>query len=72
MIKALQEAIEKVKKLPSERQELAAEVLEQIAAGSDAPTEDERRLVQEGLTDLDAGRVISDEDMTAFWVRHRI
>jgi hypothetical protein len=31
MIKVLEQAIEKVKKLPKERQEYAAEVLEQIA-----------------------------------------
>jgi hypothetical protein len=35
MIKALEQAIEKVKALSRERQEYAAEVLEQIAAGGD-------------------------------------
>lgn len=38
-----------------------------------APQEadEERRLVHEGLADLDAGRVVSNDDMATFWDRHR-
>jgi predicted transcriptional regulator len=74
MIKILEDAIEKVKRLSPERQQYAAEVLEQIAEAGDEVyrlSDEERRLVQEGLDDVDAGRVVSDEDMAAFWARHR-
>ena len=46
MIKALEQAVEKVKKLSRERQEYAAEVLEQIAEAGDeiyALSDEERR-----------------------------
>lgn len=75
MIKALELAIEKVKTLSKERQEYAAVVLEQIVAeGEDEVyrlSDEERRLVDEGLAELDAGRVVSEEDMAKFWDRHR-
>jgi len=63
MIKVLEQTIEKVKKLSEERQQEAAQVLEQFAAAGDDVyrlTDEERRLVREGLADLDAGRVVSD------------
>jgi DNA-binding protein H-NS len=74
MIKVLEQAIEKVKTLSEERQQYAARVLEQIAeAGNEVYrlTDEERRLVREGVADLDAGRIVSDADMDAFWHRHR-
>lgn len=74
MIKVLADAIEKVKKLSPKRQQYTAEVLEQIAESGDEIyrlSDEERRLVQEGLDELDAGRVVSDKDMAAFWARHR-
>jgi predicted transcriptional regulator len=74
MIKVLEQAIEKVKALSPERQAYAAEVLEQIAEAGDSVyrlSDDERRLVREGLADLDAGRTVPDEEMAAFWARHR-
>ncbi len=74
MIKVLEEAIEKVKALSPERQAYAADVLKQIAAAGDGTyrlSDEERLLVREGLADLDAGRIVSDDDMTKFWARHR-
>ena len=74
MIKVLEQAIEKVKALSEERQQYDARVLEQIAeAGDDVYrlTDEERRMVREGLDDLDAGRIVPDADMAAFWDRHR-
>ena len=71
---ALEDAIDKVKTLPEERQQYAAQVLEQIAeAGADTYllSDEERRLVREGLADLDTGRVVSDADMATFWNRNR-
>jgi predicted transcriptional regulator len=74
MIKLLEDAIEKVKALSEERQRYAARVLEQIAEAGDEVyrlDDEERRLVRDGIADLDAGRVVSDADMEAFWRRHR-
>ena len=74
MIKVLEQAVQKVQALSQERQEYAAQVLEQIAeAGDDIYqlSDEERRLVREGIADLNAGRIVSDADMAAFWKRHR-
>ena len=74
MIKVLEQAIEKVRTLSEERQRYAAQVLEQIAeAGEDVYrlTDEERRLVREGIEDLEAGRIVPDDEMTRFWDRHR-
>jgi hypothetical protein len=74
VIDVLEAAIEKVKGLSEERQRYVAHVLEQIVeAGDDVYqlSEEERRLVREGLDDLDAGRIVTDAEMDAFWRRHR-
>ena len=74
MIKVLEEAIEKVRKLPKERQEYAAEVLEQIAEAGDEVyvlTEAERRLLQEGLDELDRGEVATDAEVRAVFDKYR-
>ena len=74
MIKVLEDAIEKVKTLSEDRQRYAAHVLERIAEAGDEIyrlSDEERRLVREGIADLDAGRVVPDADMDAFWRRHR-
>ncbi len=74
MIKALEQAIEKIKTLSKERQEYAAEVLEQIAEAGDEIyrlSDEERRLVREGVAELDAGHGVSGAEMTEFWNRYR-
>jgi hypothetical protein len=74
VIKVPEQAIEKVRTLSEERQRYAAQVLEQIAeAGEDVYrlTDEERRLVREGIEDLEAGRIVPDDEMTRFWDRHR-
>ena len=74
MIKALEQAIEKVKKLPKERQEYAAEVLEQIAEAGDeiyALSDEERRLVRQGLAELDRGDFATDAEVEAAYARFR-
>ena len=74
MIKTLEQAVEKVKKLSKERQEYAAEVLEQIAeAGDDVYilTDEERRLVREGLDELDRGEAASDAEVRAVFDKYR-
>jgi predicted transcriptional regulator len=73
MIKALEDAIEKVRSLSEERQRYAASVLEQLAeqgVGVWELSDEERQMVREGLADLDAGRIVPDAGMEAFWQRH--
>ena len=74
MIKVLEEAIEKVRKLPKEQQEYAAEVLELIAEAGDAVyvlNDEERRLVREGLDELDRGETASEEKVRAVFDKYR-
>ena len=71
MMKVLEEAIEKVRKLPEERQAYAAEVLEQIAAagGDDLfpIPQGHRAAVLQGLGEAERGEFVSDEEMAALW-----
>jgi hypothetical protein len=74
MIKVLEQAIEKVRKLPREQQEYAAEVLEQIAEAGETVyvlSDEERRLVQEGLAELDRGEVASEAEVRAVFDKYR-
>ena len=70
MTRVLEDAIEKVRKLPEDRQAYVAEVLEQIAAaGSDPFTvpEDHRAAVLEGLEQAERSDFVSDDEMAALW-----
>jgi predicted transcriptional regulator len=70
MTKVLEDAIEKVRQLPEDRQAYAAEVLEQIAAaGSDLfiIPDDHRAAVLEGFAQADRGEFATDEEMAALW-----
>jgi predicted transcriptional regulator len=70
MTRVLEDAIEKVRKLPEDRQAYVAEVLEQIAAaGSDLFTvpEDHRAAVLEGLEQVQRCEFVSDDEMAALW-----
>ena len=74
MIKVLEDAIEKVKALPADRQELAAELLEQLS-GADAIhplTDAERLAVREGLAELDRGERASDAAVRAVFDTYRV
>lgn len=74
MIKVLEQAIEKVRKLPKEQQEYAAELLEQIAEAGEAVyvlSDEERRLVREGLDELDRGEVASEAEVRAVFDKYR-
>ena len=74
MIKVLKQAIEKVKALSPERQEYAAEVLEQIAQAGDQVyrlSDEERRLVQEGLAELDRGETATEVEVRAVFDKYR-
>lgn len=66
MIKVLEQAIEKAKALPSDQQAYVAQVIEEIAAESvtlHQLTDEERKLVREGLAELDRGEFASDSDV---------
>ena len=70
MTKVLEDAIEKVRKLPEDRQAYAAELLEQIAAaGSDRflIPEAHRVAVLEGLGQAQRGEFVSEDEMSALW-----
>lgn len=74
MIKVLEQAIEKVKALSTERQEYAAEVLEQIADAGDAVyhlNDEERRMVREGLAELDRGEIATETEVRAVFDKYR-
>lgn len=68
MIERLEKAIEMVKRLPNDRQALAAIVLEEIAAGDVfAVPEEHRSGVLEGLAQIRRGERVSEADMQALW-----
>jgi predicted transcriptional regulator len=70
MTKILEKAIEKVRKLPEDRQAYIAEVLEQIAsAGSGlfVVPDEHRAAVLEGLEQAERGEFASDHEMAALW-----
>jgi predicted transcriptional regulator len=70
MTKVLEDAIEKVRKLPEDRQAYVAELLEQIASAGSGPfvvPEDHRAAVLEGLREAEQGEYATDEEMTALW-----
>ena len=74
MIKVLEQAVEKVKTLSKERQEYAAEVLEQIAEVGDEIyhlSDEERRLVREGLAELDRGEIATEAEVRAVFDKYR-
>ena len=74
MIKILEEAVEKVKRLSAEKQEYAAGVLERIAEDGDdvyALTNEERRLVREGLDELDRGEAATDAQVRSLYDSYR-
>ena len=74
MIKALERAIDKAKTLPRERQGYAAEVLAQIAETGDGAyilTDEECRLLREGLDELDRGEAATEEEVRTVFAKYR-
>ena len=74
MIQALEDAIAKVRALPPERQTDAADALEMVVKASHkiyVMSPEELVLVDEGLADCDASRIVPDEEIEAFWARHK-
>jgi predicted transcriptional regulator len=72
MAKILDESIEKVSRLPEERQAYATEVSEQIAVAGDGVSpvpQEHRAAVLEGLGQAERGELVGDEEMAALWKR---
>ncbi|UPJ47482.1 hypothetical protein IVB30_30020 [Bradyrhizobium sp. 200] len=66
MTKVLEDAIEKVRKLPADRQAYATELLEQIAAAGSDPfvvPEAHRAAVLEGLGQAQRGEYVSEDEI---------
>jgi predicted transcriptional regulator len=72
MIKSLESAIDKVKELPADRQELAAELLEQFTTDVVYPlSATERHAIREGLAELDRGERASAAEVRAVFDKYR-
>jgi predicted transcriptional regulator len=70
MINVLEQAIEKTRQRPEDRQAYAAEVLEQIVAASDGVfdvPEEHRPAILEALAQAKRGEFVSDDEMDALW-----
>lgn len=69
MIKALEQAIAKVRRLPEEKQQLAAELLEELAAVEETYilSDAERAILLPALERAKRGEFASDEEMKALW-----
>ncbi|MEQ1672784.1 MAG: hypothetical protein ABL893_18180 [Hyphomicrobium sp.] len=68
MIEKLERAIEKVKRLPDDRQIYAAMLLDQVAAGGVfAVPADHQPSVLEGLAQARRGERATDAEMAALW-----
>ena len=74
MTKLLDQAIAEIRKLPAPAQDQAAEMLLSIAARQDEPVrldEDTRAAVHRGDEQAKRGEFAPDEEMAAFFKRHR-
>lgn len=70
MTKVLEDVIEKVRRLPEDRQAYVAEVLEQIVANDGdlfVVPEEHRAAVLEGLEQAERGEFATDREMAALW-----
>jgi hypothetical protein len=69
MIKALELAIAKVRALPEEKQQLAAELLEEVAAVEEpyVLSEAEKAILLPALERANRGEFASDESVAALW-----
>ena len=70
MTKVLEDVLEKVRRLPEDRQAYVAEVLEQIVASESDPfvvPDEHRAAVLEGLAEAERGEFATDQEMAALW-----
>ena len=74
MTKIMKEAIEVLRELPEERQEMIARAILDYAAHDEGVyylSDEEREAVRVGLDQADRGEFVSDADLRAFRNRHR-
>jgi predicted transcriptional regulator len=74
MTKLLEQAIAKIREMPEADQDLAAEVLFSIVSKRDEPVrldDETRAAVRQGIEQANRGEFVSDEEMEAFFARHR-
>jgi hypothetical protein len=67
----LEEILERVERWPAQRQDdvlHAIERMEEAGIGTYQLSEEEHRLIDEGLT----SSLVSDEDVETFWKRHEV
>ena len=69
MIKVLEQAISKVRNLPEEKERLAAELLEELAAAEEPYilSPDELAILLPALERAEKGEFASEEDLAALW-----
>lgn len=70
MTKILEDVIEKVRRLPEDRQAYVAELLEQIVADDGdlfVVPDEHRAAVLEGLAQAERGEFATDQEMAALW-----
>jgi predicted transcriptional regulator len=75
MTKLLEEAIARVRELPADRQDEAAEIMLSVAARNDAPVRidsETRAAVRRGVDQARRGEFVSDDEMAAFLKRHGV
>jgi hypothetical protein len=75
MTELLEQAIAKVRQLPEEDQDLAADFLFALAAKRSPPErldEETRAAIREGLAQAERGEFVSDEEMAAFFARRGV
>ena len=75
MIEVLEKAVEKVRRLPPERQERAAAMLEEYANASDdiyVLSSEEELLIDEAIAELDRGEFVTAEQMRPIFDKYRL
>jgi predicted transcriptional regulator len=76
MPKLMREAIDALQHLPEDRQEMFARAILDYAAYVDGDvyhlSEEERRLIDEGLAQANRGDFVSEDEMEKFWNRHDV
>ena len=75
MTNVLKDAIEVLRELPEQRQELIARAILDYASYDDDLyhlTDDERNEVQQGLAELERGEIATDEEVRAVCKRIRV
>jgi predicted transcriptional regulator len=70
MTKKLEDAITKVRELPEDDQDMAADVLLSMIAEPMPLDEATRSAIREGLDQARRGEFVPDEEIQALWKRH--